>query len=102
MKLREILLVFLDSKEIKIRIGNKQIKVNNEIVTDRELEIPIQSLDNSELGCFLYDNNIKLPVFGNIRDFFGNEPTNIKSLNFLTGYTLITISKKQEYVFMNL
>lgn len=101
MKLREILINFIDSKEIKVRIVNNQIRVNNEVVIDRELDIPIQSLDNSDLGCFLVDNNVKLPKFVDIREFFGEGDTNIKELEFLSGYTLISISKKQEYVFMN-
>ena len=44
-----------------------------------------------ELGDFIFDNlpnkAIESGIF-NIRDYFGEELTNVKSLEFLTGFTL--------------
>lgn len=115
MKLREILLNFIPSKDIRIRLNNKQIKVNNEVVIDGNLELNITGewleMDEVkylngwwEFGDFLYYNvealeGIPSRLF-DLKDFFGEEPTNIKQLEFLTGYILISLSKREHYVFM--
>lgn len=101
--LRETLRAFVNAKEVKTRLNNNQIKINNEVVKDLDIELNIQE-HYWELSDFIFINSEHLrlfPILGNVRDFFGEEPTNIKELEFLTGYTLISISKKEEYVFIN-
>lgn len=102
MELKQLLLNFISSNEIKQRFKNGQIKVNNEIPIDLKVDLNINSNSYWDLGDFIFDNlpNKSLEIF-NIRDFFGEKPTNIKSLKFLTGFTLISISKKEEFVFIN-
>lgn len=106
MNIKTILQEFIPTKEIKARIASKQIKVNLVVVLDMNEEVEVQD-GWWELGNFIYFNitpNSSFPpveIVGNIRNFFGKEETNIPSLQFLTGYTLITISKREEYVFIN-
>lgn len=103
--LRKILLDFIPSNEIKSRFKNKQLKINNEVVTDLNIELNVIGKPIS-LGDFIFNNlntNLaKLLKVVNVRDFFGDgEETNLNHLKFLKGYTLITLSKKEEYVFKN-
>lgn len=112
MALKDILLLFLPSNEIKIRIKNKQIKINNEIVSDSNILFDIQAeiveIEDKrylqgywELGDFLFLNEpFNLLSFVNVKDLFGSEPTNLYNLHFLTGYTLLSLSKKEHYVFI--
>lgn len=108
MILKELLLNFIPSRELKSRIANGQIRINNEVVTNVAIDLNIQD-GYWTLGDFIYhqlndDVNKALQIantLSNFRDFFGEPETNIKYLKFLSGYTLIKISKKEEYVFIN-
>lgn len=109
--LNDILKNFLPSNEIKNRIKNSQIKLNGEIIKLEDLKNSI-IFDNSfwEYDDFMFHwlktlnkNQIQLVFLfqKNIEDFFGPEPTNIKTFNFLTGFSLLTLSKKEKFIFMN-
>ena len=102
MILKQLLLEFIPSNEIKSRLKNKQIKVNNEVIDNFNIDIPTLG-HYEDFGDFLFwnitdENKNALKNF-NVRDFFGGELTNINKLDFLTGYILISVSKKEEYVF---
>ena len=109
--LHDILKNFLPSNEIKNRIKNGQLKLNNEIITVEQLKEEIQ-FNNSfwEYDDFIYNwmktlntKQIELVFLfkGSLEDFFGPEPSNIKTLNFLTGFSLLSLSKKEKFVFIN-
>jgi hypothetical protein len=110
MKLKTLLVevLHIPSNEVKTRLKNKQVKINNEIVTNSDQEIDVIIDDYQDLGKWLTDHlsdhqgairvaNTIAP--GGFRDFFGPDPTNVPSLMFFTEYTLITVSKREEYVF---
>lgn len=91
---------FIPSSEIKRRINNKQIKWNNKVVEGIEEVGEISGY--WELGDFLF-MNAPLPQclhWFDVKEFFGMESTNVRSLNFLTGYNLLTLSKKEHFVCM--
>lgn len=115
MNLRNVLAFYCPSNEIKQRIKNGQIKINN---------IPIKSLDvevdfydegpSTELPDFLTTCGINLKQLTllkgytglNICDFFGSPtleegPTNIPQFEFLRGFVLLTLSKREHYVYVN-
>lgn len=101
MKLRELLIDFIPSKEIKTRLANGQIKVNNEIVKEN-IELDVQE-GYWFLGDFIYFNCrfiLNSKIIGDVKNFFGPENTNIKTHEFLTGFTLISFSKKDHLVFI--
>lgn len=112
MKIRDLLKEFMFVKDIKARINSNTIKINNTILTVDMLNDDLNILhgyweyDDFIFNSFYYKKNIKkseslvLHCF-NIRDFFGNEEeTNIEFLKWLGGFLLLTISKKESYVFM--
>lgn len=95
----------MPSKELKARFANGQIKVNNEVIKDMNFEIEVMPETCQDLGEFLfYDKAIaswftplRMIIF-DIRDMFD---ANIKhpSLAKLNDYTLVSWSKKDEFVF---
>lgn len=107
----------LPTKEVRQRFANRQLKINNVLCTalDHKIKIKLEYTEAEkdedkklisyrEFGEFLTLNNFDSPLAKvlDIKDFFGEEPTNIKQFEFVTGYTLISISKKEHFVFMNL
>lgn len=102
MTLRDILIKHIPSKEIKQRLNNKQIKLNNEVVTNTNIELNVEN-NFTDLGDFLLSSELPFvaKIF-DIKDFFGPGETNVKSLQFLKNYTLITISKREHFVYKNL
>lgn len=111
MKIRDLLKEFMFVKDIKARINSNTIKINNNPVTIDMLENDLDILDGYwEFEDFIFDNiykkNIKkseslyLHCF-DIKDYFGNEEeTSIDFLKWLSGFLLLTISKKESYIFM--
>lgn len=109
MTLHQTLLQLADSNELKVRLKNRQIKLNNEVVTDTKIEFPTDETFNKvgymELGEFIYENIDRLrchmPWYKvwDIRDFFGPGETNIPWLAWLSDYDVVVISKKEQYVF---
>ena len=86
--LHDILKNFLPSNEIKNRIKNRQLKLNNEIITSDMLKNEIQfDISFWEFDDFIFDwmktlskKQIQLVfICNNVEDFFGPEPTNIKT-----------------------
>ena len=106
MKLRELLVSLIPSKEIKSRLANGQIKINN-ISVKENIELNVQD-GYWELGDFIFYNSKSIgihPILGDIKDFFGtdtDEPTNIHDLDFLSAFTLISISKREHFVFITI
>jgi len=101
MKLQEILKEYVPSAEIKQRIKNKQIKINNVVVDNTNIELDVTGHYWS-LGNFILYNltgviGDALSIFP-IKDEF-NE-SSIPLLNFCEGYILLTISKKEDFVFI--
>lgn len=89
-------------KEIKGRFANKQIKINNVLCTAIDHDIRIQD-GYWDLGDFLFYNMTSLKTFmfiDDIKDLFGECASNIEALKFLSGYTLLSISKKEHFVFI--
>lgn len=94
----------LKSNEIKARLSNGQIKVNNELVTDSKIEVEVDDdFDPIEIGEFIFQNLDLIPhIFRviDIKSFFGKESTtNINAAKFLEKYILISTSKKEHIVF---
>lgn len=106
MLLIDILKGFLPSNEIKIRHKNGSILVNNtKVPLDTDVKVSEYHL---ELGEFIFHNVKYLngyQYFFNIKDLFGEPVTindqEIEKLKFIEGFTLITISKNQSFVFLN-
>lgn len=101
MKLQEILKEFIPSAEIKQRIKNKQIKINNKAVDNTSIDLDITG-HYMKIGDFILHNltgaiGDALSLFP-IKDEF--EEASIPLLSFCEGYILITISKKEDYVFI--
>ncbi len=103
MKTYHLLRQFRSHKDIQ---SQKQLyKINGEAV-DLDLELDIHE-DGQELGEFVYANMMEnqagfdFNVFRilEIRDFFGR-PAKSPELQFLSGYLLLQLGKKEEYVFM--
>lgn len=92
----------LPVKEIRQRFANKQIKINNQLCTALDHNVDVGD-GYWELGDFLFINGaaIESKPWVDIKDFFGPTKTNIKSLRFLSGFTLISISKKEHFVFIS-
>lgn len=92
----------LPVKEIRSRFANKQIKVNNDLCTALDHNVDVED-GYWELGDFIFLNaaHIHKNEFLDIKDFFGNRKTNVKGLEFLSGFTLISISKREHYVFIS-
>lgn len=90
-------------KDIRSRFANMQIKINNETCTAIDAKLNIGD-GYWELGEFIAINakhlDDKLKVL-DIKNFFGTGKTNIKSLEFLSGFTLVSISKKEHFVFIS-
>lgn len=118
MNVRELLSLFGPSKEIKQRMNNGQIKFNNIPIKSFDVEVDVQfdweTHKLVELSDFLMDSGIDLNQLLNLKkfsgldilDLFGTEtindnPTNIKKFEFLKDYVLVSISKKEHYVFKN-
>jgi hypothetical protein len=115
--LRELFSLFGPSKEIKQRMSNGQLKINNKVIKSFDVEVNIdfdwETHKLVELSDFLMDSGldlgqlVKMKAFGiDIMDFFGSPtlndgPTNIKKFEFLENYVLVSISKKEHYVFKN-
>jgi hypothetical protein len=115
--LRELLSLFGPSKEIKQRMSNKQIKINNEVITSFDVEVDIkfnwETHQLVEAPEFLMDSGLDLSQLAGMKsygisilDFFGSptikeDPTNIEKFAFLTNYVLVTISKREHYIFPN-
>jgi len=101
--LQQLLLKYIPSKEIKKRLINRQIKINNEAVTNNKLPIDADINTAIDLGNFIYNHIDKIPNCFNIidiKDFFGTgETTNIKEVQFLSDYTLLSFSKKDHVIF---
>lgn len=92
----------LPVKEIRGRFANLQIKINNETCTALDHKVNVGD-GYWELGEFVFINAAFLDncKFLDIKNFFGPTKTNIKSLDFLSGFTLISTSKKEHYVFIS-
>ncbi len=92
----------LPVKEIRNRFANKQIKINNQLCTALDHKLEIED-GYWELGDFIFLNGsaITHKPWVDIKDFFGPTKTNIKSLRFLSGFTLVSISKKEHFVFIS-
>lgn len=108
MRLFNLLCEFMPANEAKVRLKSGRIKINNEVVQDMNIELPIQE-GYWELGEFVYNHYVSLPkdlhwlfmLFDDIRYLFGETPSNVKIMRFYSGFTLITLSKREEFVFMN-
>jgi hypothetical protein len=107
MKIKDLLKIFLPTKEIIARVNNKSIKINQDVLTAEDLNTDIEVLEEEflELGDFIQDFISSIPpekiiVFKtfNVRDFFGGE-TNVEIMKPLSNHLLLTIGKKLEYVF---
>ena len=99
--------VGLFSKDLKIRFGNKQIKLNGETVNkDHELDVARDSGGNiikEELGDFIFHNIIPNDVWTKRVEIFGIEnlfDSNIENdLNeFLKEFILIKTGRNQSIV----
>lgn len=118
MNVRELLSLFGPSKEIKQRMNNGQIKFNNIPIKSFDVEVDIdfdwETHKLVELSDFLMDSGMNLNqllkmkrfIGLDILDFFGSDtikerPTNIPKFEFLRDYVLVSISKKEHYVFKN-
>lgn len=118
MNIRELLSLFGPSKEIKQRMNNGQIKVNNIPIKSFDVEVDIrfdwETHELVELSDFLMDSGMNLNQLLNLKkfsgldilDFFGSDtikerPTNIEKFEYLREYVLVSISKKEHYVFKN-
>lgn len=115
--LRELLSLFGPSKEIKQRMNNKQIKINNEVITSFDVEVDIdfnwETHKLVEAPDFLMDSGLDLSQLAGMKgygidilDFFGSptikeDPTNIEKFAFLSQYVLVSISKREHYIFPN-
>jgi hypothetical protein len=100
--LNQLLLNHIPSKEIKARLKNKQIKVNNEVVTNSSFDFEISLEHPIELGDFVFSNIEKMPKLFrviDIKDFFGEEDTNLEGVKFLSNFILISISKREHFVY---
>lgn len=109
---RELLLEHIPSKEIKQRMSNKQIKINNEVIKNFEVEMNLDYNDVIDLGTFhttldmnvLNKINLGKSVGIDFKDFFGvhdYQNTNgdsPKYLHVFRDYTLLTISKNEHFV----
>lgn len=102
----------IPSKEIKQRLSNGNIKVNNVKVKSYDVDADIDMSGYLELSEFITMNIeflpkfLILPKYADIKDFFGTptleEPqTNINKLKFLMGFVLISVSKTEHFVFFN-
>lgn len=116
MNLRNVLAFYCPSNEIKQRLKNGQIKINNVVVKslDVECNFDYDNVKERELPEFLMDSGLDLHQLTllktyanfNIMDLFGSPTleeglTNIEKFKFLSGYVLLTISKREHYVFVN-
>jgi hypothetical protein len=103
MLLKELLLQFIPSNEIKSRVKNKQIKINNDIIDNINIEIDIIPDYYLDLADFVYYNIefLKNIEYFGIENLIGSD-TNIEKYQFLTEYYLLTISKKEKFVFFKL
>lgn len=116
MNVRDVLAFYCPSKEIKQRINNKQIKINNIPINSLEVEcnfdydnVKVMELPEFLIQCGLDLNQLtSLKHYGdfNIMDFFGsptleNGPTNIENFIFLRDFVLLSLSKKEHYVYWN-
>lgn len=123
INIRELLLHFGPSAEMKQRLKNGQIKINNQVIksfdVEADFDISSQLEDEylpkyEELPEFIIENvpnlkqllNRKRYMGLDIMNFFGSPtlkegPTNIKQYEFLEGYVLLSISKKEHFVFKN-
>jgi len=118
MNIREYLSFFGPSKEIKQRMSNGQIKINNKVVKSFDVECAFdydaEDVAIVELADFLMDCGLDLKQLNllksyaglNIMDFFGTPtiqegPTNIHKFKFLEKYILISVSKREHYVVLN-
>ena len=109
MKIIDLLKHFLKVGEIHARIDKKQIKINGVAINRDNLSDDINVMDGYwEYSEFVFDwykdtkptGSLILRGGCSIRDFFGSEPTNIDIMRFFTGFDLVSLSKKEEYVFM--
>ncbi len=116
MNLRNVLAFYCPSNEIKQRLKNGQIKINNVPVKslDVECDFDYDNVKQIDLPDFLMDSGLDLHqltvlrTYGdfNIMDLFGSPtleegPTNIPQFEFLRGYVLLSISKREHYVYVN-
>lgn len=116
--IREILSLFGPSKEMKQRLNNGQIKINNEVIKSFDVEVNIEFNWEThklvDLPDFLMDSDLDLKQVAllksyanlDIFNFFGSptifeEKTNINKFAFLSKFILISISKREHYVFVN-
>ena len=111
MIIRDLLKEFIPSNEIRARINTNTIKINGDSITLENLNNELDILDGYwEFEDFIYESFFKklsktkgdelvLHCF-NIEDFFGQEESNIHLFRWLSGFLLLTIGKKQKYVFM--
>lgn len=115
--LREVFSLFGPSKEIKQRMSNGQLKINNEVIKSFDVEVDIkfdwETHKLVDAPDFLMDSGldlgqiVKMKGFGvDILDFFGSptikeDPTNIQKFSFLSQYVLVSISKREHYIFPN-
>jgi hypothetical protein len=114
MNIRQLLRHFdlVGSAEVKIRLANRQIKLNGEDF-DQSQDFNIDLNSMAHIGDFLTDNweiLNSVAVFqlfrGNVPDMFGTDhnfnrdnPAIQKWLDFVQGFICISISKKHHFVF---
>lgn len=116
MNLRDVLSFYCPSKEIKQRINNGQIKINNKVVKNLDVEVSFEydNVKQVDLPDFLVDSGLDLNQLTmlknyadlNIMDLFGSPTldeglTNINKFKFLSGFILLSLSKKEHYVYTN-
>lgn len=114
--LRELFSLFGPSKEIKQRMNNGQLKINNEVIKSFDVEVNIafdwETHKLVDVADFLMDSGLNLTQLARMKavgidifDFFGSPkedgPTNIDKFRFLQNYVLVSISKREHYVFAN-
>lgn len=117
MNIREALSLFGHSKEIKQRLSNGQIKINNKVIKSFDIDSSFEyDMDGKliELAEFICDNGMDLYQLElmrkfmdlNVMDLFGSttiheDATNIDKFTFLRDYVLVSVSKREHYVFKN-
>lgn len=100
MTLEYLLKHFTLPSDISRRLQSGEIRINNKVVTDKKFVINIQE------GFWKFDEFMALNNIGPskrpsiIKSWFGCPPEAIKKINFISGYTLVSISGN-DYVFMN-
>lgn len=103
MTIQKLTSEFINSTEFKLRLKNQQVKLNNNVVNkDYGLNDLVYY---GTLDKFVFDSIDYLymfPLLGDIKDYFSVNDSNPKTTLWLQGFTLISLSKREHYVFINL